>query len=65
VDWVTGALHSKVLFLLLVNVFLLIVGMLMDVYAATVIVVPLLIPWGRRSASIPSTSASSFSQISN
>ncbi|HEU4994082.1 MAG TPA: TRAP transporter large permease subunit [Gemmatimonadaceae bacterium] len=47
VDWVTGAVHSKVLFLLLVNVFLLIVGMLMDVYSATVIVVPLLIPLGK------------------
>jgi tripartite ATP-independent transporter DctM subunit len=47
VDWVTGAVHSKVLFLLLVNVFLLVVGMLMDVYSATVIVVPLLIPLGR------------------
>ncbi|MGH8519458.1 MAG: TRAP transporter large permease, partial [Panacagrimonas sp.] len=47
VDWVTSAVHSKVLFLLLVNVFLLIVGMLMDVYSATVIVVPLLIPLGR------------------
>ena len=47
VDWVTGAVHSKVLFLLLVNVFLLVVGMLMDVYSATVIVVPLLIPLGK------------------
>jgi C4-dicarboxylate transporter DctM subunit len=47
VDWVTNAVHSKVLFLLLVNVFLLLVGMLMDVYSAIVIVVPLLIPLGR------------------
>ena len=47
VDWVTGAVHSKVLFLLLVNVFLLVVGMLMDVYSAIVIVVPLLIPLGK------------------
>jgi len=47
VEWVTTAVHSKVLFLLLVNVFLLVVGMLMDVYSATVIVVPLLIPLGK------------------
>jgi C4-dicarboxylate transporter DctM subunit len=47
VDWVTSTVHSKVLFLLLVNVFLLVVGMLMDVYSATVIVVPLLIPLGK------------------
>ena len=47
VDWVTSAVHSKVLFLLLLNVFLLLVGMLMDVYSAIVIVVPLMIPLGR------------------
>jgi len=47
VDWVTAHVHSKILFLLLVNVFLLIVGMLMDVYSAIVIVVPLLIPLGK------------------
>ncbi|MGH7677231.1 MAG: TRAP transporter large permease [Gemmatimonadaceae bacterium] len=47
VDWVTTAVHSKWLFLLLVNVFLLLVGMLMDVYSAIVIVVPLLVPLGR------------------
>jgi C4-dicarboxylate transporter DctM subunit len=47
VDWVTATVHSKVLFLLLVNVFLLVVGMLMDVYSATVIVVPLLVPLGK------------------
>jgi tripartite ATP-independent transporter DctM subunit len=47
VDWVTSTVHSKIVFLLLVNVFLLLVGMLMDVYSAIVIVVPLLIPLGR------------------
>jgi tripartite ATP-independent transporter DctM subunit len=47
VDWVTGAVHSKGVFLLLVNVFLLAVGMLMDIYSAIVIVVPLLVPLGR------------------
>lgn len=47
VDWVTGAVHSKAVFLLLLNLFLLLVGMLMDIYSAIVIVVPLLIPLGR------------------
>jgi len=47
VDWVTNAVHSKWVFLLLLNVFLLLVGMLMDVYSAIVIVVPLMIPLGQ------------------
>jgi tripartite ATP-independent transporter DctM subunit len=46
VDWVTGAVHSKWLFLLMLNLFLLIVGMLMDIYSAIVIVVPLIVPLG-------------------
>jgi C4-dicarboxylate transporter, DctM subunit len=47
VDWVTSAVHSPLLFLLLLNVFLLLVGMVMDVYSAIVIVVPLLVPLGK------------------
>ncbi len=47
VDWVTGAVHSKWLFLLLLNLFLIGVGMLMDVYSAIIIVVPLIVPLGR------------------
>src|SRR5688572_1630212 len=47
VDWVTSAVKSPLLFLLLLNVFLLLVGMVMDVYSAIVIVVPLLVPLGR------------------
>ena len=47
VDWVSAAVHSKWAFLLLLNLFLLIVGMLMDIYSAIVIVVPLLLPLGR------------------
>jgi C4-dicarboxylate transporter, DctM subunit len=35
---------SKFLFLVVVNIFLLIVGMLMDIFTATVVVVPLLLP---------------------
>lgn len=44
VAWVTGAVKSPLLFLLLLNVFLLIVGCLMDIYSAIVVVVPLLAP---------------------
>jgi C4-dicarboxylate transporter, DctM subunit len=47
VQWVTGTVHSRGVFLLMVNIFLLGVGMLMDVYSATVTIVPLLIPLGR------------------
>ncbi len=35
---------SKTLFLILLNIFLLIVGMLMDIFSATIVVVPLIIP---------------------
>jgi tripartite ATP-independent transporter DctM subunit len=47
VDWVTATVHSRWLFLLLLNLFLLVVGALMDIYSATVIVVPLLLPLSR------------------
>lgn len=46
VDWVTASVHSRWAFLLLLNGFLLVVGMLMDVYSAIVIVVPLIVPLG-------------------
>ena len=46
VDWVTGAVDSKIVFLLMLNLFLLAIGMFMDVYSAIVIVVPLLLPLG-------------------
>ena len=39
-------IESKILFLLLLNVFLLVVGCLMDIFSATVVVVPLIIPLG-------------------
>jgi C4-dicarboxylate transporter, DctM subunit len=44
IEWVTGTVKSKWLFLLLVNLFLLIVGALMEIYAAIVVLVPLLVP---------------------
>lgn len=47
VDWVTATVHSKWLFLLVLNLFLLVVGMLMDIYSAIVVVAPLIVPLGR------------------
>jgi C4-dicarboxylate transporter, DctM subunit len=46
VDWVKGAVHSPWMFLLLLNLFLLVVGCLMDIYSAIVVVVPLIVPMG-------------------
>ena len=46
VDWTTAVVHSRILFLLLLNLFLLIVGCLMDIYSAIIIQVPLLVPLG-------------------
>ncbi|MGA2222647.1 MAG: TRAP transporter large permease subunit [Verrucomicrobiia bacterium] len=46
VAWATGAIKSKWLFLLGLNVVLLFVGGLVEIYAAIVVVVPLLVPLG-------------------
>ena len=46
VEWVKGAVHSPWMFLLLLNLFLLVVGCLMDIYSAIVVVVPLIVPMG-------------------
>jgi len=46
VDWTTHTIQSPWVFLLLLNLFLLIVGCVMDMYAAIVIEVPLLVPLG-------------------
>jgi C4-dicarboxylate transporter, DctM subunit len=46
VEWTTRTIHSPWVFLLLLNLFLLIVGCVMDMYAAIVIEVPLLVPLG-------------------
>jgi len=43
-DAILAMVHSKVVFLLLLNVLLLIVGCLMDIYSAIIIVSPLIIP---------------------
>ncbi|MBK5291079.1 MAG: TRAP transporter large permease subunit [Acidobacteriia bacterium] len=46
VDYVQGAVHSPWVFLLLLNLFLLVVGCLMDIFSAIVVVVPLIVPLG-------------------
>ena len=46
VAWATGAIHSKWLFLLGLNVILILVGGLVEIYAAIIVVVPLLVPLG-------------------
>jgi tripartite ATP-independent transporter DctM subunit len=46
VQWATGTIHSKWLFLLAVNCMLLLVGWVMDIYSAIVVVVPILAPLG-------------------
>ncbi|HSK09082.1 MAG TPA: TRAP transporter large permease subunit [Vicinamibacterales bacterium] len=42
--WVKSAIHSRWLFLLTLNVFLLVVGSLMDIFSAIFVVVPLILP---------------------
>ncbi len=44
VDWITATIHSPWVFLLVLNLWLLVVGCLMDIYSAIVIQVPLLVP---------------------
>jgi tripartite ATP-independent transporter DctM subunit len=43
-DWMKSYISSKYVFLLLLNVFLLIVGCLMDIFSALIVVVPLIVP---------------------
>jgi tripartite ATP-independent transporter DctM subunit len=45
-EWTQGHVHSRLTFLLGLNVFLLAVGCLMDIFSATVVVAPLLVPLG-------------------
>jgi tripartite ATP-independent transporter DctM subunit len=46
VEWVTGTVHSKYAFLLALNVCLLVVGCVMDMYSAIMVVVPVIVPLG-------------------
>ncbi len=45
-DWAKGNITSRLMFLLVLNVFLLVVGWLMEIFAAIVVVVPLIVPLG-------------------
>jgi C4-dicarboxylate transporter, DctM subunit len=45
-DWATSTIHSRWVFLLALNLFLLVVGCLMEIYAAIVIQAPLLVTIG-------------------
>ena len=46
VEWVTATVHSKYAFLLALNLCLLLVGCVMDMYSAIVVVVPIIVPLG-------------------
>jgi C4-dicarboxylate transporter DctM subunit len=45
-EWSSVHIHSRLVFLLVLNLFLLAVGWLMEIYAAIVVVVPLIVPLG-------------------
>ena len=47
VEWTQAHVHSRFAFLLALNVFLLVVGCLLDIFSAIVVVVPLLVPLGQ------------------
>ena len=46
IDLVQSAIHSKWVFLIILNLVLLLIGALMDIYTAIVVVVPLIVPLG-------------------
>ncbi len=46
VDWVRGAIENPLVFLLVLNVFLILVGCLMDIFSAIIVVAPLIVPIG-------------------
>ncbi len=43
-EWIKGNVDSKLTFLILLNIFLLILGAILDIFSALVIVVPLIVP---------------------
>jgi C4-dicarboxylate transporter, DctM subunit len=45
-EWVQAHIHSQAMFLLALNVFLLVVGSVVEIYAAIVILAPLIVPMG-------------------
>ena len=46
--WMEGSINSQIKFLILLNMFLLVVGATMDIFSATVVIVPLLLPLAQR-----------------
>ncbi len=47
VEWITAAVKSKYAFLLALNICLLLIGCVMDMYSAIIVIVPLIVPLGR------------------
>lgn len=47
VEWMEQFISSPIMFLFVLNLFLLVVGMLMDIFSAIVVVVPLIVPIAR------------------
>ena len=45
-EWVQSHIDSRIVFLLCLNLFLLLVGAVMDIFSATVVIVPLIVPLG-------------------
>jgi tripartite ATP-independent transporter DctM subunit len=45
-SWMQGAVHSRWLFLLILNLVLLVVGCLMDIFSAILVILPLIAPLG-------------------
>jgi tripartite ATP-independent transporter DctM subunit len=45
-EWVQAHIDSPLIFLLCLNLFLLVVGCVMDIFSATVVVVPMIVPLG-------------------
>jgi tripartite ATP-independent transporter DctM subunit len=42
--WISTTIESKILFLIALNVFLIVVGCLMDIFSAIIVIVPLIVP---------------------
>jgi C4-dicarboxylate transporter, DctM subunit len=47
VEWVQAHIHSQVVFLLVLNVILLILGSVLEIYSAIIVLAPLIAPMGR------------------
>lgn len=43
-DWIKSFIDNKITFLLVLNIFLLVLGAIMDIFSALVIIVPLIVP---------------------